>query len=292
MGICSILWELHYYTEGTMNKARKIVIMILMAFAMISPITLSCIGNIAYITAATVKISKKSLSLEEGKTHVLKITGTKKKITWKSSNTAVATVTSKGKVNAKSAGIAKITAKVGDKTYSCNVTVTAKTVKNSKNKTTKESIEDFTVSIPKDWIFYVDAIAAPSPDQVDKVHRYKLKPLEAAYGNDIVITTEILDTDTTKYEDVKKEVSEQYLLTIKELENFGDNKVSDIVTDDITTELGSAFHATYKLISDGVTYNITAYKFYYKNYAITLEVSETEDLGLNSVAINLINSIK
>lgn len=47
----------------------------------------------------------------------------KTKATWKSSNPKVATVSSKGKVNAKKKGTTTITAKVGKTTYKCMVTV-------------------------------------------------------------------------------------------------------------------------------------------------------------------------
>ena len=70
------------------------------------------------------RISKRTLTLNVGETYRLKVKGTKKKIKWKSSNKAVASVTSKGKVKGKAKGICKITAKVGKKKYTCKVTVT------------------------------------------------------------------------------------------------------------------------------------------------------------------------
>lgn len=73
--------------------------------------------------SAAVKISKKTVTLDRGKSTSLKITGTKSKVTWKSSNKKVASVSSKGKVTAKSAGTAVITATVKKKKYTCRVTV-------------------------------------------------------------------------------------------------------------------------------------------------------------------------
>lgn len=75
------------------------------------------------VEAATVKISKKSLSLYVGKSSTLKVSGTKKKIKWSTSKKSVATVSSKGKVVAKKKGTATITAKIGSKKYPCKVTV-------------------------------------------------------------------------------------------------------------------------------------------------------------------------
>lgn len=75
------------------------------------------------VEAASVKINKKSKTIYEGNTYNLKITGTKKKVKWSTSNKKVATVDSKGKVKAKSNGKATITAKVGGKKYTCKVNV-------------------------------------------------------------------------------------------------------------------------------------------------------------------------
>ena len=74
------------------------------------------------------KLSKKSATLDVGKTLTLKLKNNKKKVKWTTSSKKVATVTSKGKITAKGAGKATITAKVGSKKYTCKITVKAKTV--------------------------------------------------------------------------------------------------------------------------------------------------------------------
>ena len=53
---------------------------------------------------AAVKINKKSAVLIKGQKIVLKVTGTDKKVKWSSTNKKVATVNSKGKITARSAG--------------------------------------------------------------------------------------------------------------------------------------------------------------------------------------------
>lgn len=75
------------------------------------------------VDAATIKLNKTTLTLTKGKTATLKISGTSKKVTWSSSKKSVATVNSSGKVTAKKAGTATITAKVNNKKYTCKVTV-------------------------------------------------------------------------------------------------------------------------------------------------------------------------
>lgn len=83
---------------------------------------------------AGVKLNKTSLSLKTGSSATLTATvsprGANKSVTWTSSNTSVATVSSTGKVTGISAGTATITATTveGGYTASCQVTVTAKQI--------------------------------------------------------------------------------------------------------------------------------------------------------------------
>lgn len=69
------------------------------------------------------KVNKSSLKLEVGNTFNLKITGTKKKVTWSTSNKKIATVNKNGRVKAVKAGKAVIRAKVSKKMYKCTITV-------------------------------------------------------------------------------------------------------------------------------------------------------------------------
>lgn len=73
--------------------------------------------------ASSPKLNKTKITLLTKKTVVLKVTNTKKKVKWSSSNPRVASVGSKGKVTAKKKGTAKITAKIGKKKLVCKVTV-------------------------------------------------------------------------------------------------------------------------------------------------------------------------
>lgn len=74
------------------------------------------------------KMSKTSVSLDVGENYQLKVNGTKQKVTWKSSNKSIATVSSKGKVSAKKTGKATITAAVGGKKYTSKITVKKRAV--------------------------------------------------------------------------------------------------------------------------------------------------------------------
>ena len=82
------------------------------------------------VPVASVELNQTTLELIAGKEATLTATvkpddATNKTVTWSSNNETVATVDNNGKVTAKAAGEATITAKVGDKQVTCNVKVTA-----------------------------------------------------------------------------------------------------------------------------------------------------------------------
>lgn len=91
------------------------------------------IGKKKYTCKVTVNnppnISKSSISIAKGSTYTLKMQNTSKKAKWKTSNSNIATVSSTGKVTAKNAGTATITATLNSKKYNCKVTVTNPNVK-------------------------------------------------------------------------------------------------------------------------------------------------------------------
>ena len=69
------------------------------------------------------KLNKTKISVKTGKTYTLKVHGTTRMPKWKSSNKKVATVSKTGKVTAKKAGTAKITATIGKTRLTCTVKV-------------------------------------------------------------------------------------------------------------------------------------------------------------------------
>ena len=83
---------------------------------------------------AAVKISKTKLAVRKGSKDTLKVTGAKK-VTWKSLNEEIVTVSDKGVVKGVAVGTAKVQAKAGKKTLTCTVTV--KKVLSGKWKTKK-----------------------------------------------------------------------------------------------------------------------------------------------------------
>ena len=122
--------------------------------------TITCISNstgakaTCKVTVGYVKLDKSEVSVKKGKTVTLKATVypsslTDKSVTWESSNTKIATVTSKGKVKGVKAGTATVTCTsnaTGLKT-TCEVTVgyvkldqTEVTVKKGKTVTLKATV--------------------------------------------------------------------------------------------------------------------------------------------------------
>jgi hypothetical protein len=108
---------------------RLLILTLILTLLMVVP---SCGGDRAAAESSkspkkqVVKLSKSKLTLEAGKSKTIKLKGAKKnKVKWTSSKKAVATV-SKGKIKAKKAGKATITAKYKNKKYKCKVIVRAK----------------------------------------------------------------------------------------------------------------------------------------------------------------------
>lgn len=79
-----------------------------------------------------IKINKTKYTMNKGQKYTLKISGTKKKVVWSTSNKKVATVNSKGKVTAKKSGTATITAKIGSKKYKCKISVKIPSINKTK----------------------------------------------------------------------------------------------------------------------------------------------------------------
>lgn len=106
-------------------------------------ITVNQAGRIA---VTSVELDKTSLTLKPEETATLVATvkpdnATDKNVTWSSSDSSIATVDETGKVTAVKIGSATITAKAGDKTAECKVTVFVAVTSVELNKTTLSLIE-------------------------------------------------------------------------------------------------------------------------------------------------------
>ena len=106
-----------------MKKTKKWMSML---FAVIIALSLG-ISSVDQVADAAKKgtINRKPATLKVGQTVKLRIKNTKKKVKWSSNKKAIASVSQKGKVTAKKAGVVKITAKVAKKKYVCKIVVKA-----------------------------------------------------------------------------------------------------------------------------------------------------------------------
>lgn len=84
------------------------------------------------VQVETPRISKTSVNLYTKGSYTLKMLGTRQKVSWKSSNKSVASVDSKGKITAKKAGTAVVTAVVSNKKYTCKVVVKQRKIATNK----------------------------------------------------------------------------------------------------------------------------------------------------------------
>lgn len=112
-----------------MKKWKKILISLITVFVLaILPAESAILPGTVCVTEAAPRISSSKLTMIKGQSRTLKITGLKKgqKITWKSSNSKIVTVNKTGKLFAKSAGNATITAQVNGIRFVCKVKIQKK----------------------------------------------------------------------------------------------------------------------------------------------------------------------
>ncbi len=134
-------------------KKINVILALALILTLATPIPMP-VTSTAIAEATTIKINKTKKTLKVGQTYQLKISGTKKKVTWKSSKKSVATVNSKGKVKAKAVGKTNITATVGGKTYKCKITVKSaenKYVASAPFEAKELKFDSYTAAIPKNW---------------------------------------------------------------------------------------------------------------------------------------------
>ena len=133
-------------TEKTARKICKQTFAWVLALMMIFSVFPATQVN----AATKPKLSKTKITMTVGQSKKLKVKGISKKrakrIKWKSSKKKVVTVTKTGKLKARKAGKATITAKVGKKKLKCKVTVKKRKKKsNSSKKTVRLSKSSLTI---------------------------------------------------------------------------------------------------------------------------------------------------
>ena len=121
--------------------------LILICMTLMAPGSLPNTIQVNAFAKQSVTINHKSATLKTGQTIKLKLKNTNKKPIWKTSNKKIASVSTTGKVTAKSEGTATISAKLEKKTYKCKIIV-KKTSKVKTEDTQEDTQGDMQVYIP------------------------------------------------------------------------------------------------------------------------------------------------
>lgn len=275
----------------------KVCAFVLM-LTMVAPTTLH-ISNATVAQAATAKLNKKALNLEVGQSFTLEITGTKSNITWASSKKSVATVSKKGKVTAKKAGTATITATVNKKSYTCKVTVEAKELdKKPVYEAKVVSCGAITVAIPEDW---ESGVIGEQGDNL-MVAFYPKNADMASGSSNINILVQKTGTPTPDYKSTKavlqKSVTKE-LITSQLAQSGLNATLSGFKTSDYKAKLGTAFKisykASYKAGEVNGTFTQTIYNLFLDNYLVQVTVTDIGDgvtPNVNYVGEDILNSVK
>ena len=120
-------------------KRQKVILAIIMMAVLLHFSSVSSV-----VSAKSIKLNKRTATLQIGQTIKLKVLNSKKRVKWSSSKKKIVTVTAKGKVKARKKGNAKIYAKVAGKKLVCKVKVKAAEKKDSvsEQQDTKEKSDE------------------------------------------------------------------------------------------------------------------------------------------------------
>ncbi len=256
------------------NFCRLFVLMVV--FTLVTPSVLP-VNSIAVAEAAVIKLSKKEITLETGKSLTLKITGTKQKVTWSSNKKAIAAVNSTGKVTAKKAGTAIITATVNKKKYTCKVTVNAAKasnpfITNAPFDAKELKFNKVSYIIPKEWI--KDVLAEQGNNTLLSIHP-KIDDLTKG-SSSISFVINQTDQPKTDSSTLKNTITEDF---IKQKLTLSD--ASAVLTkfkqSDYEAALGTALKTEYNITFNGIAMKQIIYDLIIDNYLLEVTVTDIGD---------------
>lgn len=277
-----------------MKQFKKLMITILLVVFVFTISDLSVISHPAVAQAATVKLSKKSLTLEVGKTATLKISGSKKTVTWSSNKKSVATVSNKGKVTtvtAVAAGKATITATVSGKKYNCTVTVTAPPnpyLAGAPYDAQEIDVVGISLVIPKEWTLNYG-------DFTTEVISASITPKDTSLSSSIDIGISILETEV-EYSDIKKEIAVVYSqegITKLCTESIGNTafEITNYSQTDMKTDYGTVLRTEYTLTTVNNSYTQVIYNFSLGSVVVEVAANDFDKLGLSTISDYTIKSL-
>ena len=223
------------------------------------------------ISVESITLNKTQLSLVKGATEtltatVLPTTATDKAVTWESSDTAVATVEN-GVVTAVAAGNATITAKAGEKTATCAVTVTNPSNSGSSSGGGGSSTPRYAVTVP------------------DKTENGSLSvtPKNAKKGNDVTITA----TPDKGYEvdDIVAKDAKGNKLTLKD--NGDGTYTFTMPASKVTVTAAFAEKKAEPIAPEKLFADVSAEEYYYEAVKWASENGVTGGIGENLFGANL-----
>ncbi len=283
-----------------MYKLKKIcrLFALMMVLTIVSPSVLP-ISSATVAEAAAVKLSKKEITLEVGKSQTLKLTGTKQKITWTTSKKTVAVVSTTGKVTAKKAGTAVITATANKKKYTCKVTVKAAVVKNPNVTNAPFAAQELKYNkisyiVPKGWT--AETVAEQGTSAALSIH-----PTVDATDTDLSsVTLTITDTGTPKTDySVLKEYFKGSItedLIKSQLAQSGiETELVGFTQSDYETTLGTAFKIEYSFTYNDITIKQAIYELNIDNYLLEVNITDIGDgltPDINTVGEYLLNTLQ
>ena len=223
------------------------------------------------ISVESITLNKTQLSLVKGATEtltatVLPTTATDKAVTWESSDTAVATVEN-GVVTAVAAGNATITAKAGEKTATCAVTVTNPSNSGSSSGGGGSSTPRYAVTVP------------------DKTENGSLSvtPKNAKKGSDVTITA----TPYKGYEvdDIVAKDAKGNKLTLKD--NGDGTYTFTMPASKVTVTVAFAEKKAEPIVPEKLFADVSAEEYYYEAVKWASENGVTGGIGENLFGANL-----
>lgn len=223
------------------------------------------------ISVESITLNKTQLSLVKGATEtltatVLPTTATDKAVTWESSDTAVATVEN-GVVTAVAAGNATITAKAGEKTATCAVTVTNPSNSGSSSGGGGSSTPRYAVTVP------------------DKTENGSLSvtPKNAKKGSDVTITA----TPDKGYEvdDIVAKDAKGNKLTLKD--NGDGTYTFTMPASKVTVTAAFAEKKAEPIVPEKLFADVSAEEYYYEAVKWASENGVTGGIGENLFGANL-----